>query len=212
MFGGLGAIALAAPAGPLVVGALFGSCVTLVALSPLGRASGAHLNPAVTLAFRAMGKIGSRDAGGYVAAQLLGAIAGSALFRLLFGRVAGGTTHVSVPVPSAIALEAAMTAALVAIVFWFGARPRIAHLTPYAIPPVIALLSFAGAGATGASLNPARSFGPAVVFGDVSGLWVYLTAPVLGGLAIAWMWGSADPGAGIRRIRPKRTTEVTWQM
>ena len=211
MFGGLGAIAVAAPAGPLVVGALFGSCVTLVALSPLGRASGAHLNPAVTLAFRAMGKIGSRDAGGYVLAQLLGAVAGSALFRLLFGSVAGGTTHVTVPLPAALALEAAMTAALVATVFWFGGRPRIAHLTPYAIPPVIALLSLVGGAATGTSLNPARSFGPAIAFGDLPDLWLYFAAPVLGAVTLALLWGSAEPGAGIRRIRPKQTTEATWQ-
>lgn len=193
LFGGLGAIAVAAPAGPFVVGALFGGCVTLLALSPLGRASGAHLNPAVTLAFLAAGRIGFRDARWYVAAQLIGAAVGSALFRLLFGAVDGGVTHVTVSLPGALAVEASSTAALIATVFWFGGRERLAHLTPFAIPPVIALLSALGAAATGASLNPARSFGPALANGDLSDLWLYFVAPVAGGVALARMWPIARP-------------------
>src|SRR5206468_6869511 len=114
-----------------------------------------------------------------------------ALFRLAFGTVGGGVTHSTVSVPGALCLEAAMTAVLVGTVFWFVARDRIAHLTPFAIPPVIAVLSWVGGAATGASLNPARSFGPAVAFGDLAGLWLYLLAPTAGAVIIALVWPRA---------------------
>jgi aquaporin Z len=191
MFGGLAAIAVASPAGPLLVGALFGGCVTLVAVSPLGRVSGAHLNPAVTLAYRVLGRMSSRDVCGYVAAQLAGAALGSLAARAVWGAVDGAVTHIAVSTPAAIALEAAMTAVLVLTVFWFGSRERLAPWTPAAIPVVLAVLVALGGAATGASLNPARSAGPALAFGDLGGLWLYLVAPVLGALALALAWCAA---------------------
>src|SRR3954447_1645982 len=89
----------------LLVGVLFGSCVAVLALSPLGRLSGAHLNPAVTLAFRVLGKVSWHDVVGYLVAQLVGAVLGSLAFRLAWGQeaatVRGGETHTSVPIPQA---------------------------------------------------------------------------------------------------------------
>jgi len=81
----------------LVTGLLVGTCVALLALSPLGRLSGAHLNPVVTLAFWGVRMVSGRDVIGYVGAQLLGALAGGLTFRWLWGGVAlsvgGGVTH-----------------------------------------------------------------------------------------------------------------------
>jgi aquaporin Z len=176
----------------LLVGILFGSCVTALALSPLGRLSGAHLNPAVTLAFRVLGKLSWLDVAGYLVAQLAGALVGSLVFRLVWGHeaitVSGGETHPSVATPLALLLEAAMTAALVATIVGFDSRERLMHWTPFAIVPVIAVLVWQGGPLTGTSLNPARSAGPAIAFGDLTGLWLYLLAPSAGAIALALAW------------------------
>lgn len=205
MLGGLSAIAVVLGAGSFVhdalpsqgvrllsVGLLFASCVAAIAVSPLGRVSGAHLNPAVTVAFRVMGGIAWRDVAGYVAAQLAGATVGALAFRAVWGSLAlsvdGGITRPAVAVWLALLLEAAMTAALVATIFAFGARERLMRWTPLAIVPVITVLVWAAAPYTGTSLNPARSEGPAVAFGRLGDLWLYLVAPTAGAVALASVW------------------------
>lgn len=138
MLGALSAIALVLGSGSpfdgaarwvrlLVTGALVASVIAVVSASPLGRLSGAHLNPAVTVAFGVLGMVPRRDLLGYVVAQLAGALAGAAAFRVAWGSVAasveGGVTHPSIAVAGAIGLEAAMTAALLAVIL----RVRLAR-------------------------------------------------------------------------------------
>src|SRR3954454_2526440 len=93
----------------LVTGSLVGCIVALIVVSPLGRLSGAHLNPAITLAFLVTRMLGGRDVVGYIAAQLGGAVAGGLAFRWLWGSVAvsvgGGVTHPAVGAGLAIGLE-----------------------------------------------------------------------------------------------------------
>jgi aquaporin Z len=169
----------------LVLGALVAPVVAGIALSPLGRRSGAHLNPAVTLGFWARGRMAPRDVAGYVAAQLVGAVAGAWLAdALLPGAVVhaigGAVTHPAVPVLAAVALEAAMTLALLVVVF--------AGWSPAMIAPVLVALIWLGSPATGASFNPARSEGPALVSGDVGDLWIYLVAPSAAALSLGAVW------------------------
>jgi aquaporin Z len=177
----------------LLTGLLFSALNSLLAVSPLGRLSGAHLNPAVTLAFRVLGRVSDHDVGGYIGAQLAGALAGAGALELAWRDVAesiaGGATVPRVPVLAAFALEAAMTGLLVLVILFCVADGRRARWTPLAIWPVIALLVWAGASSTGTSLNPARSTGPAVVFDEGLGvLWLYLAAPTAGALAVAFAW------------------------
>jgi aquaporin Z len=169
----------------LALGALVAPVVAGVALSPLGRRSGAHLNPAVTLGFWALGRMAPRDVAGYVAAQFAGAAAGAWLAEALLPgsvlhSIGGAVTHPTVPVPAAIALEAGMTLALLIAVF-AGWRPLM-------ILPLLVGLIWLGSPSTGASFNPARSEGPALVFGDLGDLWIYLAAPSAAALALGWMW------------------------
>lgn len=208
MFGALSAIALVLGSGSpfdgaarwvrlLVTGALVASVIAVVSASPLGRLSGAHLNPAVTVAFGVLGMVPRRDLVGYVVAQLAGALAGAAAFRVAWGSVAasveGGVTHPSIAVAGAIGLEAAMTAALLAVIFACASRERWAPWTPLAIWPVLTVMVAAAGPLTGASLNPARSAGPAVAAGDLADLWVYVAGPLLGAAALAGAWRALPP-------------------
>jgi glycerol uptake facilitator-like aquaporin len=183
MLGGLSGVALCTRWFPdsqsarlLFIGMLFGACVTLVALSPLGRRSGAHLNPAVTLAFLVLGRMGRRDAAAFAAVQLAGALAGSLAFRALWGTEVTGVTHIDVSVAAALSLELGMTALLVGTILASGS------LAPLAVWPVIVLLTWQGSPFTGTSLNPARSAGPALAFADLADLWIYFPAPLAGAL------------------------------
>jgi aquaporin Z len=186
----------------LVLGAIVAPCVALIAISPLGRLSGAHINPAVTLGFWVLGRVGLPDLAGYVAAQLLGGLVGAIAGRLLLPSrieesIGGAVTHPTVPVPAAIALEAGMTALLLVFVLGFVSSERLARWTPLALIPLLTGLIWLGSPWTGASLNPARSEGPAVAFGDLLDLWLYIVAPALGALVVAALWrlrdGSAHP-------------------
>jgi aquaporin Z len=181
--------------GLLITGTLVGSIVALIVVSPLGRLSGAHLNPAITLAFSVTRMLCGWDVAGYIAAQLAGAVVGGFVFRWLWGSVAlsvdGGVTHPAVGAGVAIGLEAAMTATLVAMILWFTSRERLMRWTPLMLVPVLAVLIWQGSPYTGTSLNPARSEGPAVAFADLADLWLYFAAPILGALAVAVAWRRA---------------------
>lgn len=190
-------VAPSTSAGLLFTGLLVGATVALIAVSPIGRLSGSHLNPAVTLAFGVLGRVSRQDLAGYLVAQFTGALLGALAFHLLWGSVAlsveGGVTHPSVATPVAIVLEAGMTGALVATIFFFLSRERLVHWTPLAVWLLLVVLTWKLSTYTGSSLNPARSEGPAVAFGDLSDLWLYLVSPVAGALAVAILWRRASP-------------------
>ena len=178
----------------LLTGSLFASCGALVTISPLGRRSGAHLNPAVTLAFWCRGHVRALDLFGYVLSQGAGAVAGAFAVHVLWGRraasVGDGLTlpgHGLGPLGAA-SVEAAMTALLVLTIFAFVSSRRTAHWTPLAVAAVIALLVWQGAPYTGTSLNPARSLGPAVVSGRFTDYWVYVAGPLTGALLASGIW------------------------
>jgi aquaporin Z len=176
----------------LVAGLLVGATVALIAVSPVGRLSGSHLNPAVTLAFAVLGRVGAGDLVAYLVAQFAGALVGALAFHLAWGEIAGsvggGVTHPTVAAPVALILEAAMTGLLVATILFFLSRERLAHWTPFAVWGLLAVLIWKASGYTGTSLNPARSAGAAVAFSDLSDLWLYVVAPVAGSLAVATAW------------------------
>jgi aquaporin Z len=177
----------------LALGMIVAPTVALIAVSPLGRLSGAHTNPAVTLGFWLLGRVSGRDLAGYTAAQLAGGVAGATLGRLLLpaataASIGGAVTHPAVGAAEAVGLEAGMTGALLLVILAFVSNARLARRTPLAIVPLLATLIWLGSPLTGASLNPARSVGPAVVFGDLADLWIYVAGPLAGGLLVASLW------------------------
>ena len=176
-----------------IAGALFGSVGALIAVSPIGRVSGAHINPAVTLAFWLEGKLEWRDAIGYVLAQLAGAALG-ALPLLAWGTIGRsvqfGATVPGPGVPAWLAVlgEAGATFALVILIFVTAAHVRTRHLTPLMLPVLFSFLVWLEAPLSGASTNPARSFGPALVASVWRDQRVYLLGPSLGGaIAVAML-------------------------
>jgi aquaporin Z len=175
-----------------IVGLAAGAIIAVIAASPIGRRSGAHLNPAVTLAFRLTGHVHPHDLGGYWAAQLAGGIAGAGLARLLLGADAGlidyGVLAPAVSPLAAVALEALMTFLLVLTLFAFLSSSALARWTPVAAGAAVALLILLFARATGVGINPARSFGPNVVAVDYQYWWLYVFAPVVGALLAVAVW------------------------
>lgn len=181
----------------LLTGFLFGSTGALIALSPLGRESGAHINPVVTLAFLLMGKLRIRHALIYLAAQLIGAAAGSVPL-LLWGPLGRSVSFgATIPGPGygagwALLGETVTTFALIAGLFFFLGHRRLRAFTPALFPVLYAVMVFLEAPVSGTSTNPARSFGPALISGNWRDWWVYWVGPLLGallGVALyRWSW------------------------
>jgi len=187
----LAALSMPASARRLLNGFLFGSIGAAIAFSRVGRMSGAHINPAVTFAFWLEGKIRWRDASFYVLAQLVGAAFGT-LALLIWGSVGASDNwgaalpDRSVPDWLPIAGETLCTFLLVLLIFVFAAHKGTQPFTPLVNPPLFALLTWFEAPLSGASANPARSFGPELIGWLWQGWWVYWIGPCLGaGLAVA---------------------------
>jgi aquaporin Z len=170
-----------------LTGGLFGSVATLIAISPLGKVSGAHINPAVTLAFWLEGKLAWRDATLYVLAQFAGAVAG-ALPLLAWGAMGqsmsfGATVPgQGMPVWAALMGEAGVTFLLVMTIFTTAAHPRTRNFTPFTMPILFSVLVWLEAPVSGTSANPARSFGPALIAGVFDHQWIYFVGPSLGAI------------------------------
>jgi aquaporin Z len=169
----------------LITGFLFGTTGACIALSPVGKVSGAHINPAVTVAFRLMGKLDLRTTLGYIGAQSIGAVVGS-LPLLLWGAmgksVAFGATlpGTGATLSTALLGEVVTTFAMVALLAVFLGFRRIRPFTPAIFPPLYALMVWAESPISGTSTNPARSLGPAVVSGQWQGWWIYWVGPLAG--------------------------------
>ena len=151
----------------------------------IGDTSGAHLNPVVSLAFTVRRLFPVTWLVPYWIAQLLGAIAGAAMVRLLFGDlILAGVNRPHVAPATALGLEAVLTAMLVTVILGTADRARV--VGPNAAIAVGATIAMAGLIALpidGASMNPARSLAPALLTGDLANLGIYIVGPLLGALA-----------------------------
>ena len=172
----------------LLTGLLFAGSGSLVAISPLGKLSGGHINPAVSLAFWLQGKMHHFDLGGYMLSQVLGAILGSLLLIAVWGGRAASVGY-GVTVPGAglplwlvFLAEVSMTFLLVILIFHFVSSHRLMRWTPLMVWLLVALMVWLESPISGTSLNPARSIGPALVSGTWHDQWIYLFAPVIGAL------------------------------
>ena len=171
--------------------------IVLAMIYALGDVSGAHFNPAVTTAFAAAGRFSWRAVPGYIAAQLIGAFAASALLRGLFPADATlGSTLPAGASGQSFILETVLTFLLMLVILSVSTGAKEKGITAgIAIGAIIALEAMFAGPICGASMNPARSIAPAVVSGHLEHLWIYLAGPVLGALlAIPACCGVREPG------------------
>ncbi|MEJ2008790.1 MAG: aquaporin [Acidobacteriota bacterium] len=169
----------------LITGFLFGSTGAAIAISPVGKTSGAHINPVVTLAFWIKGKMTPFHAMGYILAQLAGGVVG-ALPLLAWGHM-GASIHFGGTFPGsgytllqATLGEVITTVGLIAGLFLFLGHSRLRAYTPMLFPFLYAVMVYLEAPVSGTSTNPARSVGPSLVAGDWRGWWVYWVGPLVG--------------------------------
>jgi aquaporin Z len=171
----------------VITGFLFGSIGASIALSPIGKVSGAHINPAVTMVFWLFRKIEGRLAITYILAQLTGAIIGC-LPLLIWGQM-GRSIDFGVTVPgegftkyTVLWGEVITTFTMVSLLVIFIGFRQIRQFTPFMFPFLYSIMVPLEAAISGTSTNPARSLGPAVISGQWDGFWIYLIGPLIGAL------------------------------
>ena len=181
--GGMGAYILTALA--------FGLVIVAMAYS-IGNISGCHINPAVSVGVLINGGMTVTDFIGYVASQFLGAIAGAAVLRGLIGTELGlgcnGLYDGSVM--KSIVVEVILTCIFVLAVLGATSKAQNSHVAGLVIGGSLTLVHLLGIYFTGTSVNPARSFGPALMLGgaSISVVWVFIVAPMIGGIIAALIW------------------------
>jgi aquaporin Z len=175
-----------------LTGFLFGVTGCCITLSPIGRISGAHINPIVSFAFYLRKRMFTTHFLCYVFAQLIGAILG-AIPLLLWGRQGASVGYGNtVPLPgritAAFAGETITSFLLVAGIFLFTGRRKLRRFTPFLMPPLYCLMVFAEGALSGTSTNPARTLGPAVISGVWTAWWLYWLAPLAGAALAVWFF------------------------
>jgi aquaporin Z len=175
------------------MGAAMGATAVGIIHSPMGKRSGAHFNPAITLTYLRLGKIRAVDALGYIVGQFAGGIAGVAVcIPLLGARLAQPPVQYVITVPgkygtaAAFAAEFFMAALLFGMVLWTTNEPGWAKYTSYLVGVLITFYILLFAPVSGFSINPARTVGSAVFAHVWTALWVYFAAPLAG------MFGAAE--------------------
>ena len=188
--------AASAPAPTLLVVPFSFGLGLLAAIFAVGHISGGHFNPAVTIAMVLDRRTAPMDGLGYIIAQIIGAIAAGVVVLLTINQAAvtagvtkpgGGVTDIG-----ALILEVIATAGFLLVIL--ASTRRASALAALAIPLSLIAFHFALATLSGASLNPARSIGSALVGGDLNQLWIYLVGPVVGGIVGWGVWRVIDGG------------------
>ncbi|HEU4461673.1 MAG TPA: aquaporin [Solirubrobacterales bacterium] len=186
VFAGCGAIVAEAEnpgaLGTVGIGLVFG-LIVMAMVYATGHLSGAHLNPAVTVAFTLTRHFPRAEAFAYVGCQTAGALLAAGLLAAVWpGQPAElGATLPSVGVGSAFVYEVVLTAFLMFVIMAVATDTRaVGAAAAIAIGGAVGLDALFGGPVTGASMNPARSLGPALVAGELDDLWIYLIAPLLG--------------------------------
>jgi aquaporin NIP len=160
---------------------IWGGAVSIM-IYAVGHISGAHFNPAVTLAFWSIKRFPTKRVFGYIASQILGALLAGGVHLIVWGSDhAFGGTMASTTVSGAFLIEVILSFALMFVIVSVATDSRsVGELAGIAIGSTVALCSFVGCPMNNASLNPARSIAPAILSGNYTNLWLYIAAPIIG--------------------------------
>jgi aquaporin Z len=184
--GSMSVLAASATASPVMVAVPLGFGLGLLAaIYAVGHVSGGHFNPAVTLAMWLDKRTTTPDLIGYWIGQFVGAIVASAVVLAATDR-AGVATTVTNPVGTGVGLLMEFVLTLIFVLVILAVTKTALTAAGFVIPLVLVAVHLAGIPFSGSSVNPARSFGPALIAGDLGNVWIYLVAPLAGG-AIAWV-------------------------
>lgn len=164
--------------------------VVMAIIYAFGKVSGAHINPAVSIAFAMTPLFPKKDLIPYIIAQVIGALLASGVLKWLFPEAT--TLGETLPAGSEMqtfVLEIILTYFLMLVIFMVSQNtPEVSQYTAIAVGGVVLLEAMFAGPISGASMNPARSIGPAVVKGNLKSLWVYLAAPVIGAVLATFSW------------------------
>lgn len=177
--------------GYLLTALAFGLVIVAMAYS-IGNVSGCHINPAVSIAMLVSGKLSAKDFLGYVAAQVLGAIAGAAVLMLLVGKDSdlGANALYNGSIWLSLLVEVILTFVFVLAILGVTSKTENTAVSGIVIGLTLTLVHILGISFTGTSVNPARSLGPALLVGGeaLSCVWVFLVAPLVGGVLAALVY------------------------
>ncbi len=178
-----------------VSGFLFGTTGCLITISPVGKISGAHINPVVSIAFWLRKNMQFKNMLGFITAQMAGAALGC--LPLLLWKNQGQSMDYGATIPGSLNAafigEIWTTFVLIAVIIFFTTHDKIKNFTPFMMPIIYCVMVFVEAPVSGTSTNPARSFGPDVISNVWTGYWLYWIAPVIGMLiavlvfSIGWL-------------------------
>ena len=176
------------PAGYLLTALAFGLVIVAMAYS-IGNVSGCHINPAVSIAMLVSGKMSVADFFGYVVAQFLGATAGAAVLMAFVGKESGlGTNGLfEGKVLASLVIEVILTFVFVLAILGVTSKVENGAVAGIVIGLSLTMVHILGIAFTGTSVNPARSFGPALFVGGdaLKNVWVFIVAPLIGGVLAA---------------------------
>ena len=169
-----------------VTSAAFGLVIVAMAYS-IGNVSGCHINPAVSIAMLCAKKMTMKDFIGYVVAQFVGAIAGAGVLQLVVKDATklGTNALYNGDALASFIIEAVLTCIFVLAILGVTSKKENSNIAGLVIGGALTLVHLLGINFTGTSVNPARSFGPALIAGNLSGIWVFLLAPLVGGILAA---------------------------
>ena len=176
-----------------VTSVAFGLVIVAMAYS-IGNVSGCHINPAVSIAMLCAKKMNLKDFIGYVVAQFLGAIAGAGVLMAVVGDAGklGTNALYNGNAISSFIIEAVLTCIFVLAILGVTSKKEFGGVAGLVIGGALTLVHLLGINFTGTSVNPARSFGPALIAGNLSGIWVFLLAPLVGGALAAVVYRFLD--------------------
>lgn len=177
--------------GYLLTALAFGLVIVAMAYS-IGNVSGCHINPAVSIAMLVSGKMNVKDFIGYVVAQFLGATAGAAVLMALVGKESGlgANALYNDSIGLSILVEIILTFVFVIAILGVTSKVENGAVAGIVIGLSLTLVHILGISFTGTSVNPARSFGPALLVGGdaLSNVWVFIVAPLIGGVLAALVY------------------------